>query len=388
MRLVTLALLAALLPAGAAADGAATYPQDAAGSMTGAGIGATGAIRIKDITSIRGVRDNQLIGYGLVVGLAGTGDSLRNAPFTGQALEAMLDHLGINIGSASIRVRNVAAVMVTAELPPFVGFGSRIDVSVASLGDSSSLRGGTLLLTELQGGDGEVYAVAQGPVSISGFAAEGQAAQLSQGVATAGRIANGALIERELPVGFGDEGPLVLELRNPDFATAVAIADRINAFTRSRYGVAAAREDDLRAVTLLRPAKVSLPRFVAEIGALRVNPDTVARVVIDEKTGTVVIGADVRISPVAVTHGTLTVEITEAPQVSQPRPFSNGETVVVPRTAIEAKEMEAHLSILEGATLETLVRGLNQIGLKPGGIITILQTIKTAGALQAELLVQ
>lgn len=348
----------------------------------------SGSTRIKDITSVQGVRENQLVGYGLVIGLAGSGDTMRNSPFTEQSLQSMLDEFGVNVNDVALRSRNVAAVMVTAELPPFIGRGSRIDVNVSSVGDAKSLMGGTLLMTQLQGADGQVYAVAQGGISVSGFAAAGQAESLSQGVATSGRIPNGAMVEETIHTHFGTEGPIVLELRNPDFSTAVAITDAINAHSGARYGVQAAREQDFRRISLFKPKDVSTARFIAEIGALRVWPDTPATVVIDERTGTVVIGSNVQISPVAVTHGSLTVRITETPEVSQPAPLSGGETVVVPRTEVTAVEPNAHLAIVGGADLQMLVRGLNQIGLKPTGIIAILQAVKSAGALQADLVLQ
>jgi flagellar P-ring protein precursor FlgI len=349
---------------------------------------ALAAARIKDITSIRGVRENQLIGYGLVIGLAGSGDTLRNAPFTEQSLQSMLNHLGVNVSDANLRTRNVAAVMVTAELPPFIGRGSRIDVTVSSLGDAKSLLGGTLLMTQLQGADRQVYAVAQGALSVSGFEASGEAGSVEQGVPTTGRIPNGALVEQVVPGYFDTAEPIVLELRNPDFATALEIARAINAFTSRRYGVQAAREDNSRQLTLYKPADISAARFVAEIGELRVTPDTPAKVVIDERTGTVVIGTNVQISPVAVTHGTLTVRITETPIVSQPNAFGEGDTVVVPRTDVEVNEGEGSLAIVGGTDLQALVHGLNQIGLKPTGIMAILQAIKSAGALQADLVLQ
>lgn len=349
---------------------------------------ALASARIKDITTIRNVRENQLIGYGLVVGLAGTGDTLRNAPFTEQSLQSMLNHMGVNVRNSALRTRNVAAVMVTAALPAFIGRGSRIDVTVSSLGDAKSLLGGTLMMTQLQGPDGQVYAVAQGGVSVSGFAAEGDAESLSQGTVTAGRIPNGAIVEREVPDRLDSEGPMVLELRNPDFSTAVAIAQAINDYTTKRYGVRAAQGENSREIILFRPAALSPVQFVAEIGGLRVTPDTPATVVLDERTGTVVIGSNVQISPVAVTHGTLTVRVTEAPLVSQPAPFSDGETMAVPRTEIVAEQPEASLAIVGGTDLRTLVRGLNQIGVKSSGIIAILQAIKSSGALQADLVLQ
>jgi len=360
-----------------------------------------GSARIKDISSLQGVRDNQLVGYGLVVGLQNTGDTLRNTPFTEQSIQSMLDRMGINVRNdlpptsggtptqpIQLRTRNVAAVIVTADLPPFVSNGSRMDVSVSSMGDATSLMGGTLILTSPNGVDGKTYAVAQGSVSISGFAAAGQAEVLSQGVPTAGRIPNGALIEREVPGRFRDIVPMLLMLRNADFNTAVRITDAINAYTERVYRVRAAREQDYRSVSLVRPSGVSAARFMAEIGELTVEPDTPARVVVDERTGTVVIGQDVQISTVAITHGSLTVRVTETPQVSQPAPFSNGRTVVTPSTVVDANQQGGQMAILAGTNLRTLVRGLNQIGLKPIGIIAILQAIKTAGALQADLVIQ
>ena len=344
--------------------------------------------RIKDITSIRGVRENQLIGYGLVIGLAGSGDTLRNTPFTEQSLQSMLNHLGVNVRDANLRTRNVAAAMVTAELPPFIGRGSRIDVTVSSLGDAKSLMGGTLLMTQLQGADGQVYAVAQGAISVSGFESSGTGSSVQDGVPTTGRIPNGASVEQVVAGYFDAAGPIVLELRNPDFGTALAIAREINVYTSRKYGVQAAREDNSRQLTLYKPSNISAARFIAEIGELRVTPDTPAKVVIDERTGTVVIGANVQISPVAVTHGTLTVRITETPVASQPNAFGEGDTVVLPRTDVEADQSGGSLAIVGGADLQMLVRGLNQIGLKPTGIMAILQAIKTAGALQADLVLQ
>jgi flagellar P-ring protein precursor FlgI len=349
---------------------------------------ASAEVRIKDITSLRGMRDNQLVGYGLVVGLSGTGDSFRNATFTDQALQSMLDRMGISTKTGQSRPRNVAAVIVTADLPPLLSKGTRLDVTVSSLGDATSLMGGTLILTPLTGPDGMTYAVAQGQVSISGFAATGQAESLTQGVPTAGRIVNGAIIERQVPGVLADLGNLVLELKNPDFKTAIEVVDAINGYTRSRYGMTAAREQDNRNVLLNRPAKLSTVRFMSEIGDLLVQPDLPARVVIDARTGTIVIGQDAQISTVAVTHGNITVRVTETPNVSQPLPRSNGQTTVTPQTNIGADQAGGQMAIVGGSNLRQLVRGLNQIGLKPSGIISILQAIKTAGALQAELVVQ
>ncbi|UGB26640.1 flagellar basal body P-ring protein FlgI [Methylorubrum sp. B1-46] len=364
------------------------------GLLTGLGFAVmTGPVfaagtRIKDIATLKGVRDNQIFGYGLVTGLQGTGDTLRNAQFTEQSLQSLLDRLGINVRDARLRTRNIAAVMVTADLPPYTGTGSRIDVTVTSMGDATSLRGGTLLMTPLTGGDGLVYAAAQGPLAVSGFSVQGQAEQLTQGVPTAGRIPNGALIEREVPGTFRDLPELVFELKNPDFKTAIQISDAINAWSLGAFGRRIASARDQRAVVVMRSRQMAQTRLVAQIGDLTIQPDTPARVVVDQRTGTVVIGRNVTISTVAITHGNLTVRVTEAPEVSQPEPFSNGQTVVVPRTEVTAREERGKLAILGGSDLQTLVRGLNQVGLKPTDIIAILQAVKTAGALQAELVVQ
>jgi flagellar P-ring protein precursor FlgI len=359
---------------------------------------AEAAVRIKDIADIRGMRENQIVGYGLVIGLNGTGDTLRNSPFTEQSLQSMLDNMGINVRSdntnptarpTTLRTRNVAAVLVTADLPPDIAAGERMDVTVSSLGDSSSLLGGTLVMTPLRAADGTVYAVAQGAITVAGFNVQGQAQSVSQGTPTAGRIPNGALVEREVQGSLREMEFLVLELKNPDFVTATRILDVINRYGGGRYRAQIAFERDYRAIVLSNPRFIGPVRFLAEIGELTVEPDTPARVVINERTGTVVIGRDVRISTVAVTHGNLSVRVTETPIVSQPSPFSpQGQTVVVPRTSVEVNEPGAQVAILSGVDLQRLVRGLNQIGLKPSGIIAILQAIKTAGAMQAEVIVQ
>lgn len=357
------------------------------------------AVRIKDITSTYGVRDYQLVGYGLVVGLQGTGDTLRNAPFAEQSLQSMLSRMGVNLPmnatapggvpgppTPPMRTRNLAAVMVTASMPPFAAWGTTLDVTVSSMGDATSLMGGTLILTSMTGVDGAIYAIAQGPIAVSGFAVSGQSESLTHGVATVGRIPNGATVEKEPPRPRSND--VALELRNPDFATSVRIADAINGYARKRYHTTAAVERDSRTVALRLPPGIHATRFLAEIGDLRVSPSTPAKVVIDERTGTVVIGADVQISPVAVTHGSLTLRVTEAPQVSQPAPFSNGQTVVTSQTAVTASEPAGQVATLAGPNLRTLVKGLNQIGLKPTGIISILQAIKNAGAMQADLEIQ
>ena len=344
--------------------------------------------RVKDIATIRGPQDNQLFGYGLVIGLQGTGDSLRNVPFLGESLRSMLDRMGIRYGDSQPRTKNIAAVAVTATLPPFVGKGANIDVAVSSIGDASSLLGGTLVLTPLYGANREIYAVAQGPLTVTGFAKEGEAESVSQGIPTNGRIPNGAIVEREIRGNFSGLKDLKLELRNADFDTAIAVTDAINRFTKKMFRKSLAMEKDARTIAVRKPKGISTARFAAAIGQLRVRPDNTAKVVVDESTGTVVIGANVKVSTVAVTHGNLSVKITERPNVVQPLPFSDGQTAVEPNTRVQAEEGEGRVAVLEGTDLDTLTDGLNAMGLKPSGIISILQAIKTSGALQAELVVQ
>ncbi len=348
------------------------------------------ATRVKDITDLKGARVNQLIGYGLVVGLNGTGDTLRNSPFTQQSVQAMLDRMGVNIRGSQYepRTRNVAAVMVTAELPPFASKGSRFDVTVSSIGDAKSLAGGALVLTSLAGADQKIYAAAQGQVTISGYLAKGAAESITSGIPTRGRIPNGAIVEQDAPGEFDESMPLQFELRNPDFMTAIRIMDVINDFAKQRYGMPIARAKDGQTVMLRKPANMLSTRLLAEVGELEVDPDQAAKVVIDERTGTIVIGSEVRISTVAVAHGNITVRVTETPQVSQPLPFSQGQTVVTPQTEVDVHEAGGNVAIVQGATLRELVSALNRMGLKPIGIIAILQAMKTAGALQAELVVQ
>lgn len=340
--------------------------------------------RIKDIASVQGVRDNMLVGYGLVVGLDGSGDSLRNAPFTKQSLEAMLERLGVNTRDTDLKTKNVAAVMVTAELPPFGRTGSRLDVNVSTLGDAKSLLGGTLLVTPLLGADGEVYAVAQGQVSISGFKAQGAATTVTKGVPTSGRIANGAVVEREVAYVFGSEPALRLALRNPDFTTARRVAQVINGQLR---GTARALDPSTIEVQVPPQFRGDIVSFVTQIEQLRVTPDQRARIIIDEASGTIVIGADVRVSTVAIAQGNLTVRITETPQVSQPAPFSGGQTTVVPRTDVQVNEGQEQRVVVmnSGVSLQDLVNGLNGLGLGPRDLISILQAIKAAGALQADI---
>lgn len=346
------------------------------------------ASRIKDIAQLQASRDNQLVGYGLVIGLAGSGDSLRNSPFTEQSIRAMLENLGIATEGGSARAKNVAAVIVTANMPPYVQSGARIDIDVSSMGDATSLAGGTLIMTPLKAADGEIYAVGQGSVIVSGFTAQGDAEKLTQGVPTAGRVPNGAIVERTVRAEFEDQALLTLQLRNPDFSTAVRIADAINGYTSQRFGMRVAAERDARTVQIRRPKNISAARFYAEIENLVVETDTPARVVIDERTGTIVIGNEVKISRVAISHGTLTVRITEQPKIVQPEPFSKGVTAEEPFTTIDATRPDARVNVLDGPNLETLVSGLNRLGVKPDGIIAILQAIKSAGALQADLVLQ
>ena len=285
-----------------------------------------------------------------MVGLQGSGDTLRNAPFTEQSVQAMLTHLGLDVHGAALRNRNVASVIVTADLAAGMETGGRLDVTVSALGDAPSLMGGTLL-HQLQAADGTIYASAQGAVSVTGFETQGQGETLSQGVPTAGRIPNGAIVERQ-PPGFADELRSMLELKNPDYATAVRIVDAINAFSRERFRARAAYEVDSRKVELFRPPNVSFARFMADIGELQVDPDMAARVVLDARTGTVVVGQDVQISTVAVTYGTLTVRVAEQPRVSQPAPFSRGRTVVTPNTRIDVEQSGGPIAIVGGSSLE------------------------------------
>lgn len=341
--------------------------------------------RIKDLASVEGVRQNQLVGYGLVVGLNGSGDSLNNSPFTRQSLQAMLERLGVNTRGANLRTANVAAVMVTANLPAFGAQGTRVDVTVSALGDSKSLQGGTLLVTPLLGADGEVYAVAQGAVSISGFTAGGDAATITRGVPTVGRIANGGLVEREIEFQFRQLKTLRLALRNPDLTTAKRIAAAINDF----MGGDTAEPTDPSTVALQIPPRYqgNMVQLLTDIEQLRVDPDQQARVIIDERSGVIVMGKDVRVSTVAVAQGNLTVTVTEQPVVSQPNALSNGETTVVPRTGVRVDDGDGNkLAVVrDSVTLKELVDGLNALGIGPRDMITILQAIKAAGALQADI---
>lgn len=341
--------------------------------------------RIKDLASIEGVRENQLVGYGIVVGLNGTGDSLNNAPFTKQSLQAMLERMGVNTRGANMRTANVAAVMVTANLPPFATQGTRIDVSISALGDAKSLQGGILLVTPLMGADGEVYAIAQGALAVGGFTVKGEAASVTRGVPTSARIASGALVEREVEFKLGSMSAVRLSLRNPDFTTARRIALAIN----DLIGVPSAEPIDPSTVRLTLPQKFNgnIVDLITDIEQLAVEPDLPAKVVIDEATGIIVMGQDVRVSTVAVAQGNLTVTVTEQPEVSQPNPLAAGQTTVVPRTQVTVDDSsKKRMAIVQqSVSLRELVDGLNALGIGPRDMITILQAIKAAGALQAEI---
>ncbi|AJE02390.1 flagellar basal body P-ring protein FlgI [Geobacter pickeringii] len=342
------------------------------------------AIRIKDIASFDGVRDNQLIGYGLVVGLNGTGDS-DQTKFPVQSLANVLERMGVTVNRGDITVKNVAAVMVTAELHPFAKQGTKLDVLVSSVGDSKSIAGGTLLMTPLKGADGQVYAVAQGGVLTNSFSYGGQAASAQKNHPTAGRVPNGALVERELPNALAGRGELRLNLNQPDFTTASRIAQAVN--DHFKVKLAAAGDPGSVVLTLPESYQGRVVEFVADMERLEVRPDALAKVVLNERTGTIVIGDNVRISTVAVSHGNLTLYIKETPQVSQPAPFSRtGETAVVPRTQVKVSEDGGGLAVVkEGANIGEVVRALNALGVTPRDLIGILQAIKAAGAMQADL---
>lgn len=340
--------------------------------------------RIKDIVDVEGIRENQLVGYGLVVGLNGTGDSLNNSPFTKQSLQSMLERLGVNTAGENVRTANVAAVMVTASLPPFATQGQRIDISVASLGNAKSLQGGTLLVTPLLGADGEVFAIAQGPVTINGFSAEGDAASIVSGVPTTGRISAGALVEREIGFELGAQHSLRLALRNPDLTTSRRIAMAINDF----IGAPTAVPEDPSTVRLTLPVNFNgnIVDLLTDVEQLIIQTDQSAKIVIDENSGIIVMGKDVRVSSVAVAQSNLTVSIAENPTVVQPAPFSQGQTAVQPSTDLSVSQTDTALQVInESVTLQELVDGLNALGISPRDLIAILQAVKATGALQAEI---
>ncbi|WP_428376601.1 flagellar basal body P-ring protein FlgI [Lichenicoccus sp.] len=344
-------------------------------------------VRIKDIADIEGIRSNQLIGYGLVVGLNGTGDRLSNSVFTRESLISMLERLGVNIRDqeSKLQTKNIAAVMVTTDLPPFAHGGSRIDVTVSAVGDATDLSGGTLLVTPLMSADGEVYAVAQGQLVTSAFSARGAGASVTRNIPTSARMANGATVEREVPVDLSTRTDLHLSLRNPDLTTAERIADVID----KALGQAVARATDPRTVALSLAGR-DVVGTLSQIEDLLVEPDSPAVVVVDEASGTIVMGDNVRISTVAIAQGNLTIQVAESPEVSQPGAFSGGKTVIVPRTSVQVDSGAGkRLGILRnGPNLRDLVSGLNSLGVGPRDMISILQTIKAAGALQADLVVR
>lgn len=346
-------------------------------------VGPAQAVRVKDLASVKGVRANQILGYGLVVGLNGTGDK-NGTEFTIQSLASMLGKLGIGVDPSLMQVKNVAAVVVTAELPPFARVGSEIDVLVSSLGDASSLEGGTLLVTPLFGTNGEVYAIGQGPISVGGFAAGGGGSSVQKNHPTVGRIAQGATVERELGYAIDDKNAFDFALARPDFTTASRMVAAIDA----HFGAGAAKALDSGTLRVALPAayRSNVVGFLSTLEGLDVEPDRDARVVINERTGTVVIGSDVRIARVAVSHGSLSVTVSTVNEVSQPAPFSEGETTPVENSDVVASEEEAALAFVDGAaTVEQLVRGLNAIGATPRDLIAILQAIRAAGALSAEI---
>jgi len=348
----------------------------------------TATSRIKDIADFEGIRENILIGYGLVVGLNGTGDTLRNSPFTRQSLSAMLERLGVKVANADINIDNVAAVMVTAKLPPFSRQGNRIDVTVSSMGDADSLQGGMLLATPLLAANGEVYAVAQGAVAIGGFTAAGDASEITKGVPTNGQISNGAIVEQEVGFELASLKTFHLSLRNPDITTAVRVGDAIN----NHFGKSVAKALDSGTVLVdVSSGGKGLVQLLAQIEQLQVRPDQLARVVINESSGVIVIGRNVRIDEVAIAQGNLTIRVTEEEQVSQPGAFARrGRTETVDRTDIDVEEGDANrlTNLNTGVSLQELVDGLNALGIGPRDMISILQTIKAAGALQADIVVQ
>ncbi|MCX7890024.1 MAG: flagellar basal body P-ring protein FlgI [Rhodobacteraceae bacterium] len=345
-------------------------------------------VRLKDLVEVQGVRGNDLLGYGLVVGLNGTGDGLRNSPFTEEIMANILERLGVNVSGEAFKSKNAAAVLVTATLPPFARAGGRIDVTVSAIGDARSLLGGTLIMTPLNAADGQIYAVAQGPVVAGGAEASGEAAKVALGVPTSGTIPGGARIEREVPFAFTGMSVLRLALRDPDFTTAARIEQAINtAFGRP---VAAMTDPGTVTVDVARARMASPAALVAGIEGLRVDPDERARVVVDHRSGTIVMGEDVRIGRVAVAQGNLSLRVAEAPVALQPNPFAPGETVVLPRSTAEVTEAPGTglAELGGGSSLADVVAGLNALGVAPRDMIDILMAIDAAGALHAELTVR
>lgn len=347
-----------------------------------------GAIRLKDLVEFDGVRGNDLVGYGLVVGLNGTGDGLRNAPFTEEIMSNILERLGVNITGEQFRPKNVAAVFVTASLPPFARVGGQIDVTVSAIGDSKSLLGGTLIMTPLNAADGQVFAVAQGTILAGGAVAEGRAASVTQGVPTSGIIPSGARVEREIDFDFNSLTVVRLALREPDFTTAGRIEIAINReFNRP---VAIMRDSGTLDLDIAATRAASTAHAIGRIENILVEPQRKARVVVDQRSGTIVMGDDVRLSRVAVSQGNLTLRIEEAPIVVQPNPFAQGQTVIVPRTraSIDEEDGVSLAEVPESTSLSEVVAGLNALGVSPRDMIDILKSLKAAGALHAEFVVR
>lgn len=344
-------------------------------------------IRIKDLVEFDGVRGNDLVGYGLVVGLNGTGDGIRNAPFTEEIMANILERLGVNVTGEQFRPKNVAAVMVTAALPPFARAGAKIDVTVSAIGDAKSLLGGTLIMTPLNAADGEIYAVAQGAVIAGGVSAQGQAASVVQGVPTSGTIPSGAHVEREIGFDLDSLSDVRLALRTPDFTTAARIEKAINREFGSR--IAAMEDSGTVSVSIANANMRSAAHVLERLENLTVEPEQRARVVVDQRSGTIVMGEDVRISRVAVSQGNLTLRVQEAPIAVQPNPFARGETVVVPRTEASIEEGAGlkMAEVGETSSLSDVVAGLNALGVSPRDMIDILKSINAAGALHAEFVV-
>ncbi|HTQ36808.1 MAG TPA: flagellar basal body P-ring protein FlgI [Steroidobacteraceae bacterium] len=346
------------------------------------------ADRVKDLASVSGVRANQLVGYGLVVGLDGTGDQTSQAPFTVQSIKSMLSRFGVTVpDNVNPQLKNVAAVVVTADLPPFSKAGQTIDVTVSSIGNAASLRGGTLLMTPLRGVDGEVYGIAQGSLTVSGFGVKGtDGSKLSVNIPSSGRVPNGATVEREVPNNFTQQPFVVLNLNTPDFTTAARLAAGINKL----LGADTAQAVDAVSVKVTAPVDPNQrTAYLSTLEAIEVDPgDAPARVIVNSRTGTVVIGSHVRVSPAAVAHGSLSVTITERQDVSQPQPFSQGQTVTTPRSEISATEDQARMFLFDaGVSLDEIVRAVNQVGAAPSDLVAILEALKEAGALHAELIV-
>lgn len=341
------------------------------------------AARIKDLAAVKGIRSNQLVGYGLIVGLDGTGDKA-GTEFTIQSLVNMMEQMGVHVSANQVKVKNVAAVMVTAKMPPFSRIGNRIDVMVSSVGDAKSLVGGTLLLTPLRGVDGKVYALAQGAVSVGGVGAGGEGGSVTKNHLLVARVAGGGSIEREVPVSLNGKETLTLTLFNPDFTTALRVSETIN--NTFQNPVARAMDSGTLSLAIPENHQANVAGFLARIETLNVIPDTVAKIIVNEKTGTVVVGENVRISTVAISHGNLSISVRESQDVSQPQPFGEGTTVVAPQTDIQITEDANKLMVIESrSTIRELVRALNAVGVTPRDLISIFQSIKAAGALQAEL---